>query len=464
MRKIILKTYVETIIGDTETPITLFQKYVRKDEGFLLESKEQPKGRYSFIASNPFITIKAYKEKVFINQEGKITSKIGKALEEVKKIIENYDIINETKLPFVGGAVGAVGYDIVKQYEEIPQKNYDSIETPDLHLMFVKELIAYDHYNQTISIIVLEENNNLGKAKAKERIEEIKRRIKKDYYFDDDESNEKLDFQSNISKRTFENAVEKIKDYIKKGEVSQVVLSQRWGTRCDISPFTLYRRLRVINPSPYMYYFKFDNYYIVGSSPEMLVELEEDKISTCPIAGTRARGKTDLEDKFLEEDLLSDEKEISEHTMLIDLSKNDMEKVAEAESIEVVKYMQIQKYSHVMHIVSLIEGMKKKDIDMFQVLMTFLPAGTLTGAPKTRAMEIIEELEISKRGIYGGAIGYFGFNNTMDMCIAIRTMIIKNKIIYIQAGAGIVANSICQKEYEETLNKVKALMSAINNN
>lgn len=463
MGKTALKTYTKTIIGDMETPITLYQKYVRKGEGFLLESKEQPKGRYSFLAANPFIVIKAYGNQIEIKTGDNIKTLKGKALDEVKRIIENYEITNETTLPFVGGAVGTVGYDMIKQYEKIPAENMDSIKTPDLHLLFVKECIAYDHFNNNITIIVLGENNEEGKASACERIAEISKMIKKDIIFEEDENDgETLVFQSNVSKKTFEEAVEKAKSYIYEGDIFQVVLSQRWSARCETSPFTLYRRLRRLNPSPYMYYFKMDDYYIVGSSPEMLVEYKEGKIKNCPIAGTRKRGKTTEEDLALAKELLEDKKEIAEHIMLVDLGRNDMGKVSKIGSVQVTKYMEVQNYSHVMHIVSLVEGEKREDKDMFEVLMSFLPAGTLSGAPKIRAMEIIEELEISKRGIYGGAIGYFGFNQSMDMCIAIRTMVIKNHIVHIQAGAGIVADSIAEVEYEETRNKAQALIASVN--
>ena len=230
-------------------------------------------------------------------------------------------------------------------------------------------------------------------------------------------------------------AVEKAKQYIYDGDIFQVVLSQRWSAPCKIDPFILYRKLRRLNPSPYMFYFKFDEYYVVGSSPEMLVKMEKNRISNCPIAGTRKRGKDEEEDLFLANDLLQDEKEIAEHVMLVDLARNDMGKVSKIGSVTIPKYMEVKNYSHVMHIASLVEGEKKEEEDMFSVLMSFLPAGTLSGAPKIRAMEIIEELEIAKRGIYGGAIGYFGFNQTMDMCIAIRTMIIKDDIVHIQAGS-----------------------------
>lgn len=463
MEKICLKVYMEKIVGDTETPITLYQKYVKNKEGFLLESKEQPKGRYSFISSNPFITIRAFGNRVEIIKDGKTEHLETRALDEVKKILEGYDIINNTEIPFVGGAVGTVGYDMIKQYEKLPNVNIDSIGTPDLHLLFVKEVVAYDHFTHMIHIIALEDNTVKGQELAEERIGEIKRLLKRDVSFDhEDEKSEKLDFISNMSKKTFEDAVEKAKNYIYEGDIFQVVLSQRWSARSKTHPFTLYRRLRRLNPSPYMYYFKFDDYYIVGSSPEMLVDIKGDQIYNCPIAGTRRRGKDAQEDEMLSKELLADEKEISEHIMLVDLGRNDMGRISKIGSVNVVKYMEVQNYSHVMHIVSLVEGEKREDKDMFDVLMSFLPAGTLSGAPKIRAMEIIEELEISKRGIYGGAIGYFGFNKVMDMCIAIRTMVIKDDIIHVQAGAGIVADSVAALEYEETRNKAQGLIAAIN--
>jgi anthranilate synthase component 1 len=462
MQKQILKVYMDTISGDIDTPITLYSKYVRNSTGFLLESKELPKGRYSFMSANPFITVKAFEDNIEIKQGEEVTIKKGLALDEVKKIIDSYDVINDTKLPFVGGAVGSVAYDMIKQYEIIPKENIDSIGTPDLHLMFVKETIAYDHFYNDINIIVLDEDNKEGSERAQERIREIKIMLKKDIIMDEEEVKEELIFQSNVSKKIFGESVEKAKEYIYNGDIFQVVLSQRWSGKTNRKPFSLYRKLRRVNPSPYMFYFNFKDYYIVGSSPEMLVEIKDNKIYNCPIAGTRKRGIDDEEDKVLAEDLLNDEKERAEHIMLVDLGRNDMGKVSTIGSVNVSKFMEVQNYSHVMHLVSLVEGEKRKDKDMFEVLMSFLPAGTLSGAPKIRAMEIIEELEISKRGIYGGAIGYFGFNNNMDMCIAIRTMVIKDNIVHIQAGAGIVADSDKVKEYEETENKAKALITAIN--
>lgn len=458
-----LKVYELKMLGDLETPITLYKKYVRNDIGFLLESKEQPKGRYSFMAANPFMQIKAYGLDVQIIKVGHETENVvGRALDVVKKEVECYNIKNDTQLPFVGGAVGTVGYDIIKQYEKIPQVNTDSIGTPDLHLLFIMELVAYDHYHHMIHIVVLEDDSEEGSKRAQEKLQDIQLKLKKDVLIDEEGSSRELNFQSNVSKKTYMDSVEAAKNYIYEGDIFQVVLSQRWSAKSDIDPFSVYRKLRRVNPSPYMFYFNLGDYNIVGSSPEMLVEMKNGRIANCPIAGTRKRGRNGEEDRILAADLLADPKERAEHTMLVDLGRNDMGRISKIGSVEVKRFMEVENFSHVMHIVSLVEGEKREDKDMFDVLMSFLPAGTLSGAPKIRAMEIIEELEISKRGIYGGAIGYFGYNGNMDMCIAIRTMVIKDGILHIQSGAGIVADSDPEAEYEETVNKAKALISAIN--
>lgn len=457
-----LRTYEHIIGCDTETPITLYTKYVNNNIGFLLESKEQPKGRYSFMATNPDVIIEAYNEDIIITENGVKKEKKGKALDLIKEMIEGVNVTNKTELPFVGGAVGSVAYDVIKQYESLPMETIDYIKTPDIHLMFVTEVLAFDHLYNRVHIVILEEATELGAQRAKERIKSIQQRIDKSIIMDKILIEKPLVFQSNITKKAYTERVEKAKKYIYDGDIFQVVLSQRWSAKCDTPPFTLYRKLRQVNPSPYMFYFNLGEYHIVGASPEMLVELKDNKVKNCPIAGTRKRGKNAEEDKILAEDLLSDLKERAEHNMLVDLGRNDMGRIAKIGSVKLTKYMKVQNYSHVMHLVSLVEGDKEEGKDMFEILMSFLPAGTLSGAPKIRAMEIIEELESSKRGIYGGAIGYFGYNNNMDMCIAIRTMVIKDQVVHIQAGGGIVADSDPLKEYEETLNKAEALMTAIN--
>lgn len=458
-----LRTYELILPGDTETPITLYAKYVGDNIGFLLESREQPKGRYSFMSANPKIVIEGHGDKRTIienNQQRKVTSKGLKLIEEE---MNNYDVTNTTKLPFAGGAVGTVAFDMIKQYENIPSNNLDDIEAPDLHLMFVEEYLAYDHHFSQTHIVVLDEDTEDGKIRAKTRIEEIQELLGISSTLGIARTKGEFNFSSNMSKDEFIEIVEKAKEYIYDGDIFQVVLSQRWEAEFKDDPFMLYRKLRIVNPSPYLIYFNFDCYQVIGSSPEMLVELKDGNIKNCPIAGTRKRGKTIEEDEMLAQDLLNDEKERAEHNMLVDLGRNDVGKVAEIGTVEVTEYMQVHNYSHVMHLVSLVEGKLRKGVSMYDCLMSFLPAGTLSGAPKIRALEIIDELEPTKRGIYGGAAGYFGFNGNMDMCITIRTMVVKNNKLYVQAGAGIVADSVPVKEYEETNQKAAALIAAINN-
>jgi anthranilate synthase component 1 len=269
------------------------------------------------------------------------------------------------------------------------------------------------------------------------------------------------EFKSNETLEAFSKKVIKAKDYIRKGDIFQVVLSQRLTAETDLDPFAAYRKLRSVNPSPYLYYMNFNGYTVVGSSPELLVKVSKGKIETCPIAGTRPRGNTEAEDEMFAEDLMADEKERAEHLMLLDLARNDIGKVSEFGSVEVTQFMDVQKYSHVMHIVSNVAGSIKKQYDMFDALKACMPAGTLSGAPKVRAMEIIEELENTKRGIYGGGVGYFGFNGNMDTCITIRTVVFKDGVAIVQAGAGIVADSVPENEYKECMNKAKALVETL---
>ncbi len=454
--------YIETYGEDTETPITMYEKYVGQQVGFLLESREYPKGRYSIMAANPHSIIKAQKQVVTIYEGDKKRTVNRKPLLVVKEMLERSLVHNSTQLPFIGGAVGYVGYDAIRYYEHLPDTNKDTINIPDICLMFVRESVVYDHFHHQIHIVVLEEADDGGKNRADSKIQFIKKKLQRKIEIKTVNEQSKVVFKSNTSKEAFVDAVNRAKQYIYDGDIFQVVLSQRWSGHSDRSSFELYRKLRQVNPSPYLYYFNYCNFHICGSSPEMLVELKNNKITNCPIAGTRPRGKNTKEDDRMSADLLQDEKEKAEHNMLVDLGRNDMGKVAKIGTVQVDDYMNVHYYSHVMHLFSKVIGEKKEGIDRFDVLMSFLPAGTLSGAPKIRAMEIIDELEIHKRGLYGGAIGYFGLDGNMDMCIAIRTMLIKDHQIYLQAGAGIVYDSDPEKEYEECFNKAKGLMTAIN--
>lgn len=455
--------YIRCISGDLETPVTLYSKYVGEGQGFLLESAEMPKGRYSFMGKDPFLTIRSKHTKVVVEQKGKLSVFDGKALDVVRKYVGMYQVENNSDIPFVGGAVGTIGYDIIRQYEELPLLNDDVLELPDVNLLFVKELVAFDHKFQQTNIVVLAEDTDEGRVYAHNRLDSIEKMLHEaptltNISMSDTACSEP---KSNVTKQQFYDMVNKAKKYIYEGDIFQVVLSQRWSIECNAHPFTLYRKLRQINPSAYLFYFNLGDYQVAGSSPEMLVGVRGNEVTTCPIAGTRKRGSNAKEDAELAQDLLDDPKEQAEHVMLVDLGRNDMGRVAKIGTVTVPTMMEVRNYSHVMHLVSLVEGQKSTNKDAFDVLSTFLPAGTLSGAPKIRAMEIIEELEPEMRGTYGGAIGYFGFDGDMDMCIAIRTMIINDNTVYMQAGAGVVADSIPENEYEETQNKVKALMQVL---
>ncbi len=462
MMKMKLRTYERKLSGDTETPISIYSKYVHTQVGFLLESKEQPKGRYSFMAANPYMQIRIYRDRIETTTEDITQVTYGRGLEHVKTMMDDIKVCNTTQLPFIGGAVGTVGYDMIRDYEVLPDNNPDTIGTPDAHLLFVKELIAYDHYCHQIHMICLDSDDEEGQKRSEKRFDRMQAQLHEPLNLSKTCAPIEVEFTTNMSEQAYIKAVHQAKRYIYEGDIFQVVLSQRLsGKSQHVNTFNLYRKLRQVNPSPYLYYFNMGDYAIVGSSPEMLVSIKKDCIRTCPIAGTRKLGATDEENTALAKALLEDEKERAEHMMLVDLGRNDMGRIAEIDSVKIEALMEVHHYSHVMHLVSLVSGKRREGMSMFEVLMSFLPAGTLSGAPKIRAMEIIDELENKRRGIYGGAIGYFGFNGNMDMCIAIRTMVIKDDIIHIQAGAGIVADSDPKKEYEETLNKAKALVAAI---
>lgn len=460
--------YME-IEGDMDTPITLYRKLCKSKNSFLLESAENGKkwGTFSFIGRNPFIIIKCNGDEVIINKEDEVFNKKGNSIEIIKELLNVYKAPKIDGMPdFIGGAVGYMGYDIIRNYEKLPNVNKDDIKMPDVHLLITKEVIAYDHAKQKIKIIVntvIKDNIRKCYEEGINRLEEIKKEILENncYVEEQQENSEEIKYLSNETKEEFMEKVSKAKEYIRNGDIFQVVLSQRLQVKTSISPFKAYRTLRNLNPSPYMYYIDFGDYQIVGSSPELLVKANEGIVETCPIAGTRPRGKDRKEDDKYAKELLEDEKERAEHLMLVDLARNDIGKISEFGTVKVSQYMQIQKYSHVMHIVSNVIGKMKKEYDMYDALVACHPAGTVSGAPKVRAMEIIDELENNKRGVYAGFIGYLGFDSNMDTCIAIRTIVFKDNTAYIQAGAGIVADSNPESEYEETLRKAKVLVETI---
>lgn len=463
------------ILGDIETPVSALFKLDRKPS-FLLESVTggEKWARYSFLGIDPALTITCYGRKAEIKDAGGTRYvETSDPLAVVKDILSGFRPVPVEGLPrFSGGLVGYIGYDVVKCFERVPDTPKTAIEMPDVFLMLTDTILIFDNLRQTIKVVsnVHIEDKNIGKAykNAEKRIDKIIKALRGNRHAAGNVSIaanrpvRSADFLSNFRKDDFLAAVEKAKDYVMSGDIVQVVLSQRFETRSDSNPFDIYRALRVINPSPYMYYLDIGDAQLVGSSPEILVRLEGDEITLRPIAGTRKRGGTEEEDKALEGDLKKDPKEIAEHIMLVDLGRNDVGRVAEIGSITVTELMAVERYSHVMHLVSNVTGRLSKGLDAFDVFRACFPAGTVSGAPKVRAMEIIDELEPTKRGPYAGAVGYFGYSGNLDMCITIRTLLIKNGKIYVQAGAGIVADSVPESEYAETVNKATAMMKAIN--
>lgn len=460
--------YTKELPGDLETPITLYEKFVGDDIGFLLESKEGTKGRYSFIGKEPLAVLKGYDDEAIIMEDGKEIREKGRLLDIVKLYMSQFDVKQDPVLPFIGGCVGTISYDVIRQYEKLPKKNPDELGLPDVHLMFVKTFIVYDHFHNRIVLVTLQVDTDEGRKRAEADLEKLQQELseprEKRVSALPKEPDKVGKIEGNISKEAFIDKVKKAKKYIMEGDIFQVVLSRRCSVEIGEDAFSIYRRLRSMNPSAYMFYLNFVEYQVVGSSPEMLVEVKGERILNCPIAGTRPRGADGDEDEKLAKELLEDEKERAEHVMLVDLARNDMGRIAEIGSVHVSEFMKVKYYSHVMHLVSLVEGKKNTSQDAFTILSSFLPAGTLSGAPKIRAMEIIEELEETKRGLYGGTVGYFGFDGNMDMCIAIRMMILHSRRAYLQAGAGIVADSVPEKEYMEIQNKLMALVKALGGN
>ncbi|MCH2391404.1 MAG: anthranilate synthase component I [Nitrospinales bacterium] len=464
------------VLADLDTPVSAYMKMCGGEYSFLLESVEggEKWARYCFLGFDPSIIISIKGNEVVVEKNGQPKSILitkGNPLIGLKDILARYQPVDVEGLPrFSGGAVGFVSYDMVRSFEDLPEDTMDDLQVPDARFVITDTLLIFDNVAQTIKIVsnahVDNENIEESYNQAVRNIDAIEKKLKTSLPVNvNNESSPKIDslnhIESNFEKEHFINAVQKIKNYILEGDAIQVVLSQRLKFNISKDPFTIYRALRSINPSPYMYYLKFGDLKVVGSSPEILVRLEGEKIEVRPIAGTRKRGQSEEEDQALENDLLSDEKELAEHIMLVDLGRNDVGRVAETNSVSVNEKFTIERYSHVMHIVSNVQGELKKGLDGYDVLAATFPAGTLSGAPKVRAMEIIEELEPTRRGLYGGAVGYISFNGNMDTAIAIRTLLIKNNTAYLGVGAGIVADSIAENEFEETMNKGKALLKAI---
>lgn len=466
----LIPVYAE-ILADFETPLSCYTKIDKGAYSFLLESVEggERLARYSFLGSDPSLVFSSKGTSVTLREGDNIKTYVSKdPIAELKRILSQYRYVKIKGLPrFSGGLVGFFGYDMVRFVEKIPDKNPDDLKLPDSVFMLTDTILIFDHVDHKIKVVSNCHVKTSAPAAYDEAIKKINKILAslraphKTLNPHDRTRAAEIKLRSNYSQKKFEEIVKKGKSYIKRGDIIQVVLSQRLSVPVKSNPFDIYRALRSINPSPYMYYLKLKDFYLVGSSPEIMVRCEDGNVELRPIAGTRPRGSSEEEDARLAKELLRDPKEKAEHIMLVDLGRNDIGRVCDYRTVKVTDFMTIEKYSHVMHIVSDVSGSLNKGKDAFDVIRATLPAGTVTGAPKVRAMEIIDALENLRRGTYAGSVGYFSFSGNLDTCITIRTILIKDGVAYIQAGAGIVADSKPDKEYQETMNKAKALVKAI---
>ena len=448
------------IVADMETPVSAFLKINRGGNSFLLESVEggQRLARYSFIGTEPYRELTVWgKDK-------------NDPLDLIASELQNYKVVSIEGLPrFCGGAVGYLSYETVGRFEKLPSPEKDSLNLPEAKFMYVDTMLVFDHVTHKIKVLsYVKLNGDIDKSyrQAIAKIDELVERLQQPYETkqpvrNGNKSTGDQKLLSKFTRKDFEKNVEKIKEYITAGEAIQVVLSQRLAQPTDLAPFEIYRALRTINPSPYMFYLDFNDFQIVGASPEVLVRVEDGNVMTRPLAGTRPRGKTPEEDARLEKELRNDEKERAEHIMLVDLGRNDIGRVSEPGTVAVSELMEVERYSHVMHLVTHVQGKLCPEMNAFDALRACFPAGTVSGAPKVRAMEIIAELEPGKMGPYAGAVGYFSFSGNMDMAIAIRTMVVSKGMAYVQAGCGIVYDSFPKHEYEESMNKARALLRAL---
>jgi anthranilate synthase component 1 len=479
------------LLADALTPVSAFQALVAGGEAdpaggaghaFLLESVEggETIGRYSFLGAGPVLVFRSDLESVEVTRDGVAARRApgpGRTvIDDLEDVLSRYRPVHLEGLPrFCGGAVGYFSYDTVRLLEPVGDGPEDSLGLPDLYFMLYDTMVIFDHVQKVVKVVCYADCANVwpeeAYARAVHRVDGIVERLRASAASLADDVDLALgpsrEFESNVTREAYEAAVERALEYIRAGDVIQVVPSQRLRTRTRARPFDIYRALRTINPSPYMFYLQYPDLQLVGSSPEVMLRVEGQTACVRPIAGTRPRGSTPEEDLALEKELLADPKEIAEHAMLLDLGRNDVGRVAEYGSVAIPEKMVIERYSHVMHIVSHVEGQLKEGSTAFDALRACLPAGTVSGAPKVRAMQIIDELEPTRRGPYAGAVGYIDFFGNLDTCIAIRTVVIPGPVeaderdAYVQAGGGVVADSVPANEYQETLNKAKALLRAI---
>jgi anthranilate synthase component 1 len=446
------------IQADLETPVSAYLKIARGNYSFLLESVEggERMARYSFIGTEPLFVLRTENDDVV------------DPLNLVEKELTKLHPVSIDGLPrFHGGMVGYLSYEVARHFERLPCPVRDPQGFPESVMMLADTLLVFDHVAHKIKVVShahLDGDVDGAYREATRKIDDLVDRLEQPMHLNAPRKVPpgKSEVSSNFSQAEFESIVSQAKKYIYAGDIIQTVLSQRLARHTHANPFAIYRALRSINPSPYMYYLHLDDFYIAGASPELLVRVEDGIVSTHPIAGTRRRGRDANEDLALEEELRNDEKERAEHIMLVDLGRNDIGRISEPGTVEVTQLMDLERYSHVMHLVSHVQGKLRAGLSQFDALRSCFPAGTVSGAPKIRAMEIITELEKEKRGPYAGAVGYFDFSGNLDTAIAIRTIVIKNNIAYIQAGAGIVADSVPEREYQESLSKAQALLASIN--
>lgn len=461
------------ILADLETPVSAFLKIDAGPYSYLLESVEggEKWGRYCFLGSQPSVIFKCKGNQVEVLRDGvSVSREVEDPYEALHELMAAYKAVELPGLPrFFGGAVGYLGYDMVRNFEKLPEDTVDELGLPDAMFMITDTILIFDHMAHKIKVVsnahIRNDDTKSAYQEAVEKVEALISKLKSPLpprsAAPPLNAGENLEFSSNFQKEKFKQIVLAAKEYIRAGDLIQVVLSQRFSIPIPIDPLDIYRALRTVNPSPYMFYLKLGDLQLVGSSPEVLVRLEGKKVELRPIAGTRPRGATPEEDQRLTEELLGDPKERAEHIMLVDLGRNDVGRVSKLGSVKVDELMVVEKYSHVLHIVSNVSGELLEGKSSFDVLRACFPAGTLSGAPKIRAMEVIEELEPCKRGPYGGAVGYFSFSGNMDTCITIRTLAVHDGVGHVQAGGGIVADSDPESEFQESVNKARAIFRAV---
>lgn len=464
------------LLSDTLTPVTGFHRLYSGRSACLFESVigGEKVGRYSFVAADPFLELSATRDRVtIVAGDDREEFECADPLEEIRRRLSQYKTAQPAGLPpFTGGAVGYASYDVVRYTEHLPNAPEDDRGIPDLCFGFYDHMVVFDNVDKTVYVVamahVAEDGSNVeaAYADASRRVDELVAKLSTPsdviVCADIDRGGDPtIAFKSNFEQSEFEDAVRKCVEYIRAGDIFQVVISQRLEVEVQSDPFEIYRTLRVVNPSPFMFFVRSPDATLVGSSPEIMCRVLDGKVTVRPLAGTRRRGTSEEDDRRLEEELLNDPKERAEHVMLVDLGRNDVGRVARYGSVELSDVMVIERYSHVMHITSNVTGELADGKDAFDALKASLPAGTVSGAPKVRAMEIIDELEPHRRGPYAGAVGYFDYGGNMDTCIALRTLVVKDGRAYVQAGAGIVADSVPEMEYQETLNKARGLLKAI---